>query len=459
MRALPANLIRVSLVILLLIGITVAASIPARAEEGGCDPAWAVVSSPNGSGDDNALGDVTVISANDIWAVGNTGSGANPLNTLTEHWNGSGWSVVPSPNGTFPVNYLVSVSAVSSSDVWAVGYSYNGSVSDSQSKTLIMHWNGANWSVVPSPNTANPENRLLGVAAVSANDVWAVGHWYDFTNFRTLIMHWNGASWSIVSSPNPPDSFANFLYGVEAVSADDVWAVGSQQESIEQTLALHWNGSTWTVVPTPNIGFFHNNMLEAHAVSANDIWAVGYHQTVIGVDQPYQTSAFHYDGTDWSTVSTPNVNTLNNYLFDIVGLAANDAWAVGFWDTGDALNTMIQHWDGQDWTIVSSPNPGQFINELTGIDAVSESNVWAVGRTVGGFVGSDTLVERFSSTCTTPTPTKTPRGTPGATTTPTSPTGPTATKTPRATIVPTATSTSPGPTPTPTKTPRGGLAP
>jgi hypothetical protein len=448
-------LIRLSILISLLFGIALVSGLPAQAQAG-CEPAWNVFASPNGSGDDNALGDVTVIGANDIWAVGNTGAGANPLNTLTEHWNGNSWNVVPSPNGVFPVNYLVSVSAVSGSDVWAVGYSYNGSVSDSQSKTLIVHWNGSNWSVVPSPNTNNPENRLLGVAAVSANDVWAVGHWYDFTDFRTLIMHWNGVSWSIVPSPNPPGAFANFLYGIEAVSANNIWAVGSTQESIEQTLALHWNGSAWSVVPTPNIGFFHNNMLEVEAVSASDIWAVGFHQTVIGVDQPYQTSAFHYNGTSWSIVPTPNVNTLNNYLFDVVGLSAGDAWAVGFWDTGDALNTMIQHWDGQSWTIQSSPSPGQFINELTGIDVVSASELWTVGTTVGSFVGSDTLIERYSPACVTATPTKTPRGTPGAATaTPTGQT-PTPTKTPRGTVVPTNTPTSPGPTPTQTKTPRGG---
>jgi hypothetical protein len=169
-------------------------------------------------------------------------------------------------------------------------------------------------------------------------------------------------------------------------------------------------------------------MLEVHAVSANDIWAVGFHQTVIGVTQPYQTSTFHYNGTSWSAVPSPNVNQRNNYLFDVVGLAANDAWAVGFWDTGDALNTMIQHWNGTSWTIENSPSPGQFSNELTGIDAVSATNIWAVGRTVDSFVGANTLVEHYSATCptptpttptgNTPTPTKTPRGTPAPTSTP-----------------------------------------
>src|ERR1700720_3783601 len=136
-----------------------------------CTQAWQVVASPNGSGGDNTLDGLAVVSASDIWAVGNTGTGANPLSTLTEHWNGSAWSVMASPNGAFPVNRLLGVDAVASNDVWAVGYSDNGSVSNNQSRTLILHWTGNSWSAVPSPNTTRPVNRLSGVVAISANDV------------------------------------------------------------------------------------------------------------------------------------------------------------------------------------------------------------------------------------------------------------------------------------------------
>jgi hypothetical protein len=315
---------------------------------------------------------------------------------------------------------------VSSTDVWAVGYTFNGSVSNSQSRTLTLHWNGAAWSVVPSPNTSNPENQLLGVVAIAANDVWAVGHWYDYSVFRTLIMHWNGATWSIVPSPNPGAS-ANFLYSVEAVAANDVWAVGTQQDTLEQTLAIHWNGATWTVADTPQIGPFGNNMLEVSAVSANDIWAVGFHLEVFGFDQPYQTSAFHYDGTSWAAVPPLNVNQEPNYLFDVVALAANDVWAVGFYDTGTALKTMIQHWDGTGWSFIPSPSPGDHADELIAIDAASATDLWAVGRTAGTFFGAGTLVEHFGPACptntpgptVTATPTRTPTATPnGATPTP-----------------------------------------
>jgi hypothetical protein len=183
------------------------------------------------------------------------------------------------------------------------------------------------------------------------------------------------------------------------VSENNVWAVGAQSEFLEQTLVVHWDGSAWTAVPSPNIGPYGNNMLDVSARSATDVWAVGYHLTVNGFDQPYQTSAFHYDGVSWSAVPTPNMNLMNNYLFGVVGVAGDNAWAVGFWDTNTALETMIQHWDGESWTIVPSPSPGAYLNELVALDALSANNIWAVGTWTDGLFGVNTLVQRFSRTC------------------------------------------------------------
>jgi hypothetical protein len=44
------------------------------------------------------------------------------------------------------------------------------------SHTLIEHWNGSAWTIVPSPNVGSGNNSLAAVAARSANDVWAVGY-------------------------------------------------------------------------------------------------------------------------------------------------------------------------------------------------------------------------------------------------------------------------------------------
>src|SRR5207248_7564803 len=135
-------------------------------------------------------------------------------------------SMVPSPNlgQNYDRNYLQGVAAVSSKNVWAVGFymSSNGG----WRQPLIEHWNGTAWSIVPIPNPSS-DSRLYGVAAVSSNDIWAVGYYWDddHISIHTLVEHWDGTAWSIVPSPNPVSGDYSQLHGV-AASGTDVWAVG-----------------------------------------------------------------------------------------------------------------------------------------------------------------------------------------------------------------------------------------
>jgi hypothetical protein len=130
--------------------------------------------------------------------------------TITMHWDGIQWSIVPSPSpGTS--NELFSVAAASSNEIWAVGQINNGSAS------LLLHWNGTSWtSVAGSPNT-----ELDDIVALSANDVWAVG---TSALVHALSMHWDGTSWSIVPAVSPAN--ATQLFGVANAYSNRVWAVG-----------------------------------------------------------------------------------------------------------------------------------------------------------------------------------------------------------------------------------------
>ena len=148
-----------------------------------------------------------------------TTTAAAQTQTLVEHWNGTAWTVVPSPNPGTNANFLNGVAAVSANDVWAVGYYYNGSTD----QTLVEHWNGTAWSVVPSPNPGTYASYLSAVAAVSANDRVGCGRYYiagACPNQQTLVEHWDGTAWSVVTSPNPGTE-RNSLNGVAAVSAND----------------------------------------------------------------------------------------------------------------------------------------------------------------------------------------------------------------------------------------------
>jgi len=58
--------------------------------------------------------------------------------TLTEHWNGTAWKRVPSPNpaGSGRANSLFGVAATSPTGNWAVGYYFNGAAN----QALALHW-------------------------------------------------------------------------------------------------------------------------------------------------------------------------------------------------------------------------------------------------------------------------------------------------------------------------------
>ncbi len=187
---------------------------------------WTVVPSPNPGVAGNELLAAASVSANDVWAVGEATTTTGQV-ALTEHWNGTAWSVVPSPNVGSGNNNLFGVAAVSTNDVWAVGLSGSGGNASNVLQTLIEHWNGHKWSVVSSPNVGTQNNQLAGVTAVSATDIWAVGNFEPAVNVavQTLTEHWNGTAWSVVPSPNV-GSGNNNLFGVAAVSTNDVWAVG-----------------------------------------------------------------------------------------------------------------------------------------------------------------------------------------------------------------------------------------
>jgi len=211
-RWLAGRCVRVVLAALTLAGglITIA---PGAASASTC-VSWTGIQPPN-PGSDNLLLGVAVLTPCNAWAVG-TFSTLTASRTLIEHWNGTAWKVVPSPNPSSTGNFLFGVAATSAGNAWAVGDYENGTAD----RTLIEHWNGTAWKVVPSPNPGGSAGNVLsGVAATSAGNAWAVGDYSIGGQEQMLIEHWNGTAWKVVPSPNPAGSAGNRLFGVAATSA------------------------------------------------------------------------------------------------------------------------------------------------------------------------------------------------------------------------------------------------
>lgn len=331
-------------------------------------------------GDDaNTLAGVSVRSRCDAWAVGLFSNG-RAWQTLVEHWDGTRWRHVTSPNPGGPSrnDQLTGVAAVSDRNVWAVGSFSNGRAR----QTLIEHWNGSGWKVSKSlnPGGSRRTDRLAAVDASSRSNVWAVGFFEARTRLalRTLVLRWNGSAWRRVRSPNPGHMRENVLSGVSVVSPTDVWAVGYHTTATErQALILHWDGSDWSrfTIPNPPDSLGGPTLTAVSASSASNAWAVGFYYD--GTAQ--RPLALHWDGTEWSPENGPTADE-SVVPHGVVTTSNTSAWSVGY--TGCCIySSMMARWDSPGWQVVPSPNPGAPDGDtvLNGVDAEPSGYGWAIG--------------------------------------------------------------------------------
>jgi len=235
------------------------------------------------------LNSVSCVSATSCVAVGEWLAGSGTFLTLIESWNGTTWSVVPSPSlaSNFKgFNDLGGVSCVSPTWCQAVG-NWGGDVNYLPVRTLIESWNGSTWSIVPSPNRTRTSS-LSGVSCTSLSSCIAVG--YHSGKARTLVESWNGSTWSVVRSPNKRRQRDDALNAISCVSPTSCQAVGEydNHNQIARTLIEAWNGETWTITPSPSNPTGNDNELDGvSCVSASSCQAVGeyglpaYFQTLI----------------------------------------------------------------------------------------------------------------------------------------------------------------------------------
>jgi hypothetical protein len=190
---------------------------------------WSVVPSPSPMG--HQLMGVSCVSATACMAVGALSGG-----TLVESWNGTSWSVVPSPNQGTMGNTLEGVSCVSVTACTAVGR--YGTRGVNRGANLIESWNGTSWSVAPSPSGGGISSTLEGVSCASATACTAVGsHYSPFTKSnRIQIESWNGTSWSVVHGPNRGSD--PYLDSVSCASATACTAAGNYRNTTEHSKTL-----------------------------------------------------------------------------------------------------------------------------------------------------------------------------------------------------------------------------
>ena len=296
---------------------------------------------------------------------------------------------------------LSGVSYVSSGESWAVG---NIGVAEKANQTLTEQFNGSTWSVVPSPNEGTGNNALNGVSMIPGAG-WAVGYAQVGGSYQPLALGWDGTQWSTASTGTFP-SDALFT-GVDTLADGSAWAAGFQRTAAgtRQTLIEQESGGTWTPVASPNDGTATtDNSLTAIAGSqATGLWAVGWRESPSGL----QPLILRYDTTQpsptWVSVTGPGgvpvPGTIDTVLTGVDVLSASDVWAVGYYFDGSVNQPLALHWDGSTWS--NSPVPGAGM--LRKVRELAPDNVWAAGTVYNGSLQRyQSLVEHFDGTTWTP---------------------------------------------------------
>jgi hypothetical protein len=365
-----------------------------------------------------------------------------PLSPAGASNSSEAWSATPSANpADYSANILRGASCVSSSDCTAVGFSWNGS--GSEQVTLVESWNGSDWSVVPSPNVGDTgTDELAGISCISTSSCVAVGYSVGTADFATTLVElWNGKIWSIESTPNPdPGPYTNsYLRGVSCKTSRSCMAVGYAVQSASggtniETLAEFWNGMKWSIIKSPNPGSTDSSFDGISCVTAATCQAVGSFLKDTG-NQGNQTLVESWNGRKWSVVPSPNDDsgTTGSTLDGISCVSKTSCLAVGSlatsWNgrrwsedlggfTGAAYGvvcvssakcvavgyvlgdntpdeTLVESWNGKSWTTLQSPNPGDDANILWGVACARPTDCNAVGFEGSGEVVSpdETLVE------------------------------------------------------------------
>ncbi|HEX4256752.1 MAG TPA: hypothetical protein VH089_16790, partial [Streptosporangiaceae bacterium] len=299
---------------------------------------WTVVPTPNAGPNFNFFYGAAA-SQGKAWAVGERLNSAYQDRALVEYWNGTRWSIMPTPQPGSERDLLMGASAVSPSDVWTVGIQQGA---DGRFGTLAEHWDGSRWSTVPTPDPEAAGNHLFAVDAVSRDNVWAVGQ--QLTGHapdQGLVEHWDGRKWSVV--PQPADTSASVMLDAVAVAGGRVWAAGEADSPAGggQPLIEQEQHGTWTTAQLPAAPAGSNwTNLWGITVSGGTAWAVGTY--LDPKTDANQSLILRGDGSTWTIDPGPDPGTSSDILGGVTAIGGQ-LWAAGTYQSNGSRMPLIEH--------------------------------------------------------------------------------------------------------------------
>jgi hypothetical protein len=292
--------------------------------------AWTIVPTAK-LGAVTSLFGVAAVDPSHAWAVGTRGQGHGK--PLVEQFDGVSWTIASVQTPGLGDSALTGVAAVSDDDAWSVGYRSRRTTGNPEA--LVEHSSGTDWTIVGTPRVPHSDyTQLSSVSAVSSTDVWAVGisQQHPRRGPRPLVEHWDGTSWSIVPTPDPGAGSA--FYSVAARASDDVWAVGYILRNTGLPLAEHWDGSRWNIVKVDHPGM--RVALTGVTATSTDVYASGVHQGHVPL-------VLRWDGTSFERVSMPRPGgRLGASALWALGTDGSTVWGAGL-HVGHGSHPLVEY--------------------------------------------------------------------------------------------------------------------
>ncbi len=309
--------------------------------------------------------------------------------TLAEQWNGSSWTILPTPNiaGT-QIDYLLSISCADVTHCVAVGYSIVSLGGILSPEPIIENWDGTSWSIAPNPSP--PATGLLSVSCASATTCVAVGEESELA----VIFGWNGTAWSIetgapLSLDRVSSSTLNSVSCATATSCEAVGSAVASSKNADRGLIEAWNGSTWTRQTGPG------GQVKFTGISCPSVSAC----TAVGSQGTGDPAVASWNGSTWSAQRTPTPDDVIGRSFLNVSCASATSCVLGgsvITRNGDPGN-LAEIWNGTSWTINRPLNPTILsANSITGISCSTSTQCVGVGTSISTNANSPASASTFA---------------------------------------------------------------
>jgi len=203
--------------------------------------AWTILNLPRLPGR-VLLNGVSCVAATSCLAVGSDGA-----KTLAERWSGGTWTVLPASDPTGALaSFLTAVSCTSATACTAVG-AYRTAPGDLLAGTLAERWDGTTWTIQPTPATTGITEPLAAVSCPAATACTATGSYAPphGGDLLTLAEAWDGTAWTVQPTPNPSPAGTGTLAAVTCQSTTACVAAGrSLVSSLVETYSTAAGGGT-----------------------------------------------------------------------------------------------------------------------------------------------------------------------------------------------------------------------